>query len=415
MEQTTQQKVRYSVLKTQKQFLKLIAANVINRFGDSIDAIAYSWMMYEITGSASLMALILGLNYLPTILLQPIAGVLADRMKKKRIMVLTDVGRGLVVIACVALYALGALTPVLLAVMTMLNSVLESLRMPAGIAVTPYILEKDLYTVGEAANATASRVSEIVGLAAAGAVVALIGVSGALLIDAVTFFLSALLIGWMRFSEQASREKIDFSGIRRDFSEGFSYLRRERLLKALLLIGMLINFCMIPLNSFGTPYVVDVLHRGAEMLSAMQLTLVVGMGLGSFVMPKLHRLKNRFLLIGSGILTGISVGGLWAVPAMGNGAVQTAALLLLLFLLGFACGIINVIFGAAFIRFVPQEMLGRMGGITNAVLCASMPVGAFLFSGIAALLSVPQVMLLAGILTIVLYCILIGIKELKQL
>ena len=58
----------YKPLKTQKEYLKLIAANVINRFGDSIDGIAIAWLMYEITHSAALMALILGLNYVPTIL-----------------------------------------------------------------------------------------------------------------------------------------------------------------------------------------------------------------------------------------------------------------------------------------------------------------------------------------------------------
>ena len=50
----------YRPLRAQKDYLKLIAANVINRFGDSIDAIAICWLMYQITNSAAMMALILG-------------------------------------------------------------------------------------------------------------------------------------------------------------------------------------------------------------------------------------------------------------------------------------------------------------------------------------------------------------------
>ena len=68
---------------SEKQFLKLILANVVSRFGDSLDVIAYTWIMYEVTGSESLMALIMGLNYVPTVLLQPFAGALVDRIKKK--------------------------------------------------------------------------------------------------------------------------------------------------------------------------------------------------------------------------------------------------------------------------------------------------------------------------------------------
>ena len=52
----------YRVLLSEKQFLKLILANVVSRFGDSLDVIAYTWIMYEVTGSESLMALIMGLN-----------------------------------------------------------------------------------------------------------------------------------------------------------------------------------------------------------------------------------------------------------------------------------------------------------------------------------------------------------------
>ena len=59
-------KASYQELKPQKEYLKIIAANVVSRFGDSIDAIAFSWMMYQVTGSASMMALIFGLNYIPT-------------------------------------------------------------------------------------------------------------------------------------------------------------------------------------------------------------------------------------------------------------------------------------------------------------------------------------------------------------
>ena len=73
----------YRVLLSQKQFLKLMLANLVSRFGDSLDVIAYSWIMYEVTGSESLMALIMGLNYVPTVLLQPFAGALVGRMKKK--------------------------------------------------------------------------------------------------------------------------------------------------------------------------------------------------------------------------------------------------------------------------------------------------------------------------------------------
>lgn len=73
----------YKELSSQTQFLKMVAANVVSRFGDSLDAIAFSWIMYQVTGSASLIAFILALNYLPNIFLMPFSGVLVDRFSKK--------------------------------------------------------------------------------------------------------------------------------------------------------------------------------------------------------------------------------------------------------------------------------------------------------------------------------------------
>ena len=184
----------YRPLFRQREYIKLVAANVINRFGDSIDAIAFSWMMYEITQSAALMALILGLNYLPTVLLQPFTGALVERLSKKRIMVLFDIGRGIVVAVGVLFYVRGMLTPAILTAMTLIISTMEAFRAPAGAAIVPKLLAPELYKVGTALNQSASRVTELAGLAVAGGVVALLGVQGALLIDAATFFFSALII-----------------------------------------------------------------------------------------------------------------------------------------------------------------------------------------------------------------------------
>ena len=136
----------YRVLRSQGQYLKLIAANVVNRFGDSLDAIAYSWLMYEVTGSASLMALILAINYIPTIVLQPIAGVFVDRISKKRAMIICDVGRGIVVLSTALLYLQGMISPLALAMLTVANSTLEALSVPARLAIVQSLLDKDKYT-----------------------------------------------------------------------------------------------------------------------------------------------------------------------------------------------------------------------------------------------------------------------------
>ena len=75
--------ISYKDIFYDKNFCLYMIGNLISRFGDSIDSIAYGWMVYKITGSMALMALLFGVNAVPTIIFQPIAGVFVDYKKKK--------------------------------------------------------------------------------------------------------------------------------------------------------------------------------------------------------------------------------------------------------------------------------------------------------------------------------------------
>ena len=410
-----QEVTSYRPLKTQKEYLKLIAANVINRFGDSIDGIAIAWLMYQITHSASMMALILGLNYLPTILLQPFTGAMVEHLSKKRVMVLFDIGRGLVVAATAALYVLGHLTPVILTAMMLLISTLEAFRSPAGSAIVPLLLKPELYKVGSALNQTASRVTELVGLALAGGVVALLGCQGALMIDAATFFLSALIIGFIRIKETLPEEKVSLKTTAKSFLEGLSLIRANRVLIVLLLIGAMMNFMFVPLSAYSAPFIADYLKGGAETLSLINIALVLSLGLGSFVAPKITRISGKTQLIVCGLIASLALCAFGLGGFLQTRVAQYGLVLGSCVLLGFSIGIINVVYNAAFLRLIPPEFMARLSGISTAILVCSLPVGSFLCSALAAVLEVPVAILASGLLSVVLYLLLVRVKSLEAL
>ena len=405
----------YRPLKTQKEYLKLIAANVINRFGDSIDGIAIAWLMYEITHSAALMALILGLNYLPTILLQPFTGAMVEHLSKKRVMVLFDIARGLVVAATAVVYVTGHLTPAILTGMMLLISSLEAFRSPAGSAIVPLLLKPELYKVGSALNQTASRVTELIGLALAGGVVALFGCQGALLIDGVTFFLSALIIGFIRVKEELPEEKLSLKSTAKSFLEGLSLLRTCRVLVVLLFIGALMNFLFVPLNAYAAPFIADYLKGGAETLSLLNIVLVLSLGLGSFVAPKIKKISGKKQLILFGIIEGVSLCAFALGGYLAPKLLQYSVVLFSCLLMGFGAGIINVVYNAAFLRLIPQDFMARLSGISTALIVCSMPIGSFICSALAAVMPVPVAILASGVLSVGLYLMLTRVKSLDAL
>ena len=80
----------YVELKSQREYMKMIVSNTINRFGDAIDCIALTWLIFELTGEASWSAILFGVNRIPTIFLMPFAGAIVERMNKKQLMIWMD-------------------------------------------------------------------------------------------------------------------------------------------------------------------------------------------------------------------------------------------------------------------------------------------------------------------------------------
>ena len=93
------EKIGYKDIFKQKEYMKMMVAALINRFGDSIDAIASTWIVYELTGSAVWSAVIFGVNKVPSVFVTPLAGAWVEGRNKKAIMIITDLIRAVLDVA----------------------------------------------------------------------------------------------------------------------------------------------------------------------------------------------------------------------------------------------------------------------------------------------------------------------------
>lgn len=410
-----EKKIGYKDVFTQKEYCKMIVANTISRFGDSIDATAFTWLVYQVTGSAAWSVIIFALNQLPSILVQPFAGVWVEKMNKKKLMVLTDLVRGFVVAALATLYFTGMINPLILVLFTLIISSVEAFRMPAGMAIIPKIIDPDLYSYASSLNSTISSVVQLVGLGCAGVIIGLLGVHTAIFIDAVTFFASALIIMFIRIKEDKNAQKkiaknTYFSGLK----EGFAYLKNRKVVRNFCIMGILVNAIMVPINSLQSPLVSDVLGQGGELLSVFGIALTVGMGLGSLVYPKLaEKVSPRHMVVLGGILTGASV-STYTVGALFN----TRTLLIYLFtgvvslVLGFFVSLITSHLGIQFVKCVEENYLARVGSIFNALTAAAVPVTSFFISIVATKFTTASILLTSGLLCVILF-ILIEIRKVE--
>lgn len=417
MSQMTSKLSKYSELRGEREYFKLLAANAVNRFGDSVDSIAFSLLMYEVTGSASMMALLLTVNYLPTIVLQPIAGALVDRMNKKAVMVWMDFARGAVVAFIVLLLYLDALSTAALFICVALISTLETLRIPAGACAMPALLSKEKYTVGVALNGGLGQVCTVIGLALAGPIVEGLGMGVAFAIDVATFVFSGAAVAALRLKLPPREDagKVSVRAVARDMGEGLKYLKGNKLLWALTMLGMALNFIASPANTFFTPFVTDDLGGGATLLSAAQLVQVGGVAVGALIVPKLEKVNLRSVAVATGLCFSLSSAAMPALLLLPTLLWRSAGLLALNAACGICLGVLNTLYSSQFMIHTDKDFLARTTGVTNSLLMLMSPAGSLMCSAAAAVMTVPQCMFWLSLGCAVLFYIVTRMRAFKEL
>lgn len=408
----------YKDLKTEKEYWKLFVANTISRLGDSIDAIAYSWMAYEITNSASWLAIIMGVNAIPTILFQPLVGALVERINQKKLMVLTDLGRGLIVFLTALFLITGDLTAWILLIFTFLNSTLEAFRMPAGMAVYPKIISKEKYTLATSLNQSISQIAQIIGMAAAGFIIGLMGTGGAIMIDATTFIISGIILSFLNLKQSTSSEKMElsFKNYVIDLKEGLHYFKSHKLVLVICLLGSLMNVVVFPIGSFQAVYINDTLGLAAIALSVSSIAFSLGMALTSYLYPKMSKHITRYkLFLGSWgilmvLLIALSLNGPHFIPT-----VIWILLFLTFFLSGCSLALLNIAANVSFMEHVEENYLARIGGLFNSMVMLATPIASFFFALIAKFLNISQIFLLTGISGMILLIVMCFNQTLKKL
>lgn len=412
------QKGGYRQIFKQHLFLQNTIANVINRLGDSIDMIAFSWLVYEITGSPSWSAVMLGVNMLPTVFIQPFAGALVEQLNKKYLIGICDISRGVLTCMLAVLFILGFLNPWILLVITFLNNTFEAFRGPANTAILPQLLSKEYYEFGMSFSQTSSRICELIGIGLSGIIIANLGVFGAIIIDAISFFLCAGLIVTIPLKEKAIevRQQLSRSSYIQSLKEGFSYIKQVPILCLLCIIALLMNAILVPFNSFLTPYISGTLHQSAQLLSFSNILLTIGLIFGAFLYPYLHKyLTHRTLFLGSVGISSTMYFCTFFIQDSTDVILIYSVLGIFCFLFGFAIAQLNSIASVSFMNHVDPEYLARFSAIFGAIATAAMPMTSFILSVICTSISVVQMFLIAGVFTILLFIGMMFVTLLKEL
>jgi MFS family permease len=332
------------------RFLRLWIGQGTSFVGDAVSMVALVVLVVEITGSASAVGGALVARLLPTIA-SPLAGVLADRVDRRVVLVAGDLARAVLVLGLVFARDLATIY-----VLVFLMGLARTVFNPTVRAAFPSVVGGGNLTRANALIAGTFSTSIMVGPALGGLLVASIGVDAAFLADAVTYLISAILLSTVPLPHPR-RESEEQTGFVRDLRSGFGYLLGARVPLAIVVgafLTILTINATVPAEVFLAKETFGTGDAGYGLLVSLWGG---GMVLGSALMAVLGGRINLVLLYFVSIFVGaLALAGTGLAPAfvLALGALTVE---------GVATGIDNVATDTILQERVPDAFLGRVFSI----------------------------------------------------
>jgi MFS family permease len=366
------------------EFRALFLAGVLSVAGDQIARVALSVLVFDRTESAGLTALTYALTYVPDLLFGPLLAGFADRYPRRTVMIVTDLARA-VLVACMAIHALPLVAVILLLV------ALQAFGSPfnaARGATLPAVLPGDHYVLGKAANDMVVQFSQVLGFGVGGAAVVAIGTSGALLVDAATFVVSAILVRLGLHQRPAPTPDTDAptTGYIHNLTAGVALVVHTPKLRTLTLLATIAGF-YVTVEGLAVPYAHEIGHGATAaglLLAASPAGCVVGMWLITLVPPD-RRLKLLGPLAVAACLPLV-------LCAFAPGAVVTFCL----WAISGAASAYHLPTSAAFIQAVPDHRRGQAFGVAGTALKGSQGLGILLAGALAGPLGTSRALAVMG-------------------
>jgi len=340
------------------EFRAVFAADGLSIVGDQVTRLAIALLVFERTGSALLASATYACSYLSWLIGGPVLSVLADRLPRRRLMITCDLARGLLVLLLLAAdLPLWVLFAVLI-VVGLLAPPFDAARS----ALLADILEGDRYVVGNALSGSVSQAGQVAGFVLGGALVHIIGTSGALMVDAATFGLSALLLAAaVRDRPVTVAENATVTRLRHELTAGVSLVARDPQLRRLLGWGVLIASMTIAPEGLAVS-VADALGRGPAAAGVLTAAVPAGFLLGSWVVLRLAPARRPRLFPWLVLLSGAALA---LSPLLGS-----VELIAAVWFLAGAGTALQLIANAAFVQAVPAHLRGRAFGVAGTALMA---------------------------------------------
>jgi MFS family permease len=371
----------------------LYAAETISLAGNAVAQLAIPWYVLTTTGSATLTGLAVFFNFLPAVLAAFFGGVVVDRLGFRVASIVADLASSAAVAAIPFLHATVGIELWQLMALVFLGALLDAPGATARAALLPDVVELAGVPMERASGIRGAiqQGSQLLGAPIGGILVATVGATAALWIDAASFLISAALVALLIPRAQPSESEKERGRFWAELGEGLKFIRDRPLVRALVAMVLLSNLIEAP----GT--VVLTVFAEQEYDSASALGLMLGVLGGTALVGALaysavgHRFPRRRTFLWCFAFVPVGYLALATLPSLPLALVALAVM-------GFAAGPINPLLFTVMTEIVPANLRGRAFGAVRAGAWASIPLGILLGSVMVAVAGVAATLVTMGTL-----------------
>lgn len=354
-------------------FWKYWTGQTISNLGSSITLFALPLLVYKLTGSALNLGISSAANMLPYLLFGLLLGAWADRVDRKRMMIMTDVARALIIAVIPLLASLGLLTVWWIYLVGFLHSTLTICFSSGEFAAIPSLVDQDdLVTANGRIQASYSAAS-ILGPVLAGVLVAFLPLASLMLLDALSFLVSSFSIALVTISfNQSEGEVGERKHILQDVLEGLRYVWKHPVLRNISIMMALVNFVSA---TSGAQLVLFAKERLLVNDSQVGFLYTAG-SVGVVALALLAGPLRKRWTFSRVALSALMFTGLFTLALAFT---RWFWLALIVVALEQGCGILfNINTGSLRQAIVPNQLLGRVISIASVLAWSAIPLGSLL-------------------------------------
>ncbi len=402
-------------------FVKIWLAGTVSQMGSQVSQFAIPFIAAVILRATPFEVALLGaFEMLPFILLALPAGAWLDRMRRRPVLIVGDLGRALALLTIPLAYAAGVLTIWQLYTVGFIAGALSVFFDVADQSYLPALIDRDDLPDGNGKLSISGAAAQVLGPGLGGGLIHIVAAPFAIFIDAISFLVSAALIGLIRKPETKPERRMDEGGnhtsLRQDISEGLRYVLGNGYLRmiagstATSNLGSAIAFSTFAIFAYRELQLDPGLVGTAFGLGA------TGLLLGAIVaVPLAKRIGVGMSIIGSILLCGPAT---LLVAFLPSTAVAAGAMILLS---QFLNGLGSIVYNVNQVSFrqaiTPLEMQGRMNATMRFIVWGTLPLGAVIGGIMATFLPIRTTILIGGLVacTAFLWVLASPVRSLREI